>query len=539
MLCKRGRIRSLPWAMAAAVVLTLLALAGVPAGLTPASAAACAGWSGAQPSASPSSRLRAIAVVSECDVWAAGTPTKHGPAALYHWTGGSSWTAVDSPNPGGGFSAINAMTAVSATDIWATGTFGDAGTPASFTGHALILHWDGTSWTQQPIPGDTGFGLAAVSATSASNAWAVGTITSNGSQQTLILHWDGTSWTRQPSPGPGSGFLTSVAATSPGNAWAVGGTDSSHALILHWDGISWAQVSSPVPTPNGGLALTGVTATSAGDAWTVGSVDQGARTFIAHWDGTNWTQVPSPSPDTSPQPQNTLEAVVAVSPGNAWAVGEQGLFPGSNGQPSRIDHLLLHWNGTSWTIMPDPSNITAHNLLHGVGVGPAGTVWAAGESEDLTSDGIPFRFDDFAAPVVGIVPSVAGDTPDAATAAIHAADLAVTGTVSVTNCAFSRQGTVVSTTPGAGELRAPAFGILLNVCTIPPQTVPDLGGDTITRARQQLAAVGLILGSVTTVIQCDEIGLVQSQQPTAGTLAAVGTAVAVTVAQQSRSHPCE
>ena len=30
MLCKRGRTRSLPWAMAVAVVLTLLALAGVP-----------------------------------------------------------------------------------------------------------------------------------------------------------------------------------------------------------------------------------------------------------------------------------------------------------------------------------------------------------------------------------------------------------------------------------------------------------------------------------------------------------------------------
>jgi hypothetical protein len=525
--------------MAVAVVLTLLALAGVPAGLTPASAAACTGWSGARPSDAPSSRLRAIAVASECEVWAGGTPTKHGNAVLEHWTGGSSWTQVDAPNPGG-FSTINAMTTVSATDIWATGSFSEPGIPPSSSpAHALILHWDGTSWTQQPIPNDTGFSLAAVSATSASNAWAAGSITSNGSQQTLILHWDGTSWTRQPSPGPGTGFLTSVTATSPSNAWAVGNTDSSHALILHWDGTSWTQVASPVPTPNGGLTLTGVTATSASDAWTVGSVDQGARTFIAHWNGTNWTQVPTPSPDTSPQPQNTLEAVTAVSPGNAWAVGEQGLFPGSNGQPTRIDHLLLHWNGTSWTNVPDPSNITAHNFLHSVGVGPAGTVWAAGESENLTSDGQIISFSDFGAPLVGIVPNVAGDTPDAATAAIHAADLTVAATASITNCAFSQQGTVLSTTPAAGELRAPAFGILLNVCTIPPQTVPDLGGDTTAQARQQLAAVGLILGGVTSVPQCDEIGLVQSQQPTAGTQAAVGTSVSVTVAQQDRRHPCQ
>jgi hypothetical protein len=40
-------------------------------------------------------------------------------------------------------------------------------------------------------------GLSAVDATSATNAWAVGTY---GTFKTLILHWDGTAWTQVPSP---------------------------------------------------------------------------------------------------------------------------------------------------------------------------------------------------------------------------------------------------------------------------------------------------------------------------------------------------
>jgi len=53
----------------------------------------------------------------------------------------------------------------------------------------------------------------------------------------LILHWDGTAWTQVPSPNPArDNVLTGVAATSASNAWAVGsftGTGPSQALALH------------------------------------------------------------------------------------------------------------------------------------------------------------------------------------------------------------------------------------------------------------------------------------------------------------------
>ena len=64
-----------------------------------------------------------------------------------------------------------------------------------------------------------------------------------------------------------SGGLSGVAATSASNAWAVGSTGSPKALILRWNGTAWKQVPSPAPA---GSRLSGVAATSASNAWAVG-----------------------------------------------------------------------------------------------------------------------------------------------------------------------------------------------------------------------------------------------------------------------------
>ncbi len=53
--------------------------------------------------------------------------------------------------------------------------------------------------------------------------------------QTLALHWGGKSWKLAKVPSPGSGdFLNGVTATSGSNAWAVGYTgsraDAGHSL---------------------------------------------------------------------------------------------------------------------------------------------------------------------------------------------------------------------------------------------------------------------------------------------------------------------
>jgi hypothetical protein len=97
-----------------------------------------------------------------------------------------------------------------------------------------------------------------VSTDSATGAWAVGYYDTNSTtdEPSLILHWNGTSWTQISSPDPGGtgeSLLNGVSAISANDAWAVGSyntdpsttTSDSQSLILHWNGKSWTKVSSP------------------------------------------------------------------------------------------------------------------------------------------------------------------------------------------------------------------------------------------------------------------------------------------------------
>ncbi len=94
---------------------------------------------------------------------------------------------------------------------------------------------------------------------------------------------------------------------------------AENTLIEHFDGQSW-QI---VPSPNTSLPqneLHAVAGSSATDIWAVGTAldpaASPAKTLILHFNGSSWTIVPSPSPDTS---NNTLFAVAAISPTNAYA----------------------------------------------------------------------------------------------------------------------------------------------------------------------------------------------------------------------------
>jgi hypothetical protein len=54
-----------------------------------------------------------------------------------------------------------------------------------------------------------------VSASSASNAWAVGTYNTDTSQKTIIVRWNGHTWKQVPNPSPGpEPSLSGVAAAS-------------------------------------------------------------------------------------------------------------------------------------------------------------------------------------------------------------------------------------------------------------------------------------------------------------------------------------
>jgi hypothetical protein len=244
---------------------------------------------------------------------------------IEHWNG-TAWKQVPSPKPSTSDNELFSVAATSAANAWAVGSY--AGSRVEQT---LIEHWNGTAWKQVPSPNPalTGFGfneLTGVAATSAANAWAVGDYinSSDTAVQTLIVHWNGTAWKQVPSPNPSTvhSVLFGVAATSPTNAWAFGEFNpfgsSAKILIAHWNGTAWKQVPSPNPGTPGDAELNGMTATSSANAWAVGGYSSGgnARTLILRWTGTAWKQVPSPSPG-----QSVLSGVAATSSANIWAVG--------------------------------------------------------------------------------------------------------------------------------------------------------------------------------------------------------------------------
>jgi hypothetical protein len=214
--------------------------------------------------------------------------------------------------------------------------------------------------------------LYGVSATSATDAWAVGQdlygspLPGIPFSSSLILHWDGRTWSRVPSPGATEGtepILTAVSAVSSTDVWALGSDGSSNsgsgdgrALILHWDGSSWQQFPGP-----GGLSVhfSGVSADSATDAWAVGTTSD--RPLIVHWDGSNWKTVAVSRGATA------IVGVSALSPKNVWVAGYSGDI-------YHAKSLLLHWDGSSWRkVRP-----AVAGFLVGLSPRSPGTVWAGG-----------------------------------------------------------------------------------------------------------------------------------------------------------------
>ena len=285
-----------------------------------------------------------------------------------------------------------AVSATSSTNAWAVGN--QCRSSACDAIAALILRWNGMAWSKvhTPNPSASLDSLSAVSATSSTNAWAVGwycPTTACAVQHTLILHWNGSTWSRVKSPNPnsaGTNNLNGVNATSAGRAWAVGqycvsGCNSMAAvqrtLVLRWNGTVWSKVASPNPSAAGNF-LDAVRAPSSTSAWAVGEYCSGPcggsmHTLILRWNGTRWSRVKAPNP-TAGGSGNYLYGVSVTSPANAWAVGYNCM--------SECHTVTLHWNGTAWSRVasPNPDATSGGGLLFGVSAISATNAWAAGWS---------------------------------------------------------------------------------------------------------------------------------------------------------------
>ena len=103
------------------------------------------------------------------------------------------------------------------------------------------------------------------------------------------------------------------------------------------------------PNPNvQGNTLNAVAAISPSDAWAVGYQNDNnlnqSRTLTQHWNGTNWTRMATPSPGGIDE-TSALLGVAAAGAHNIWAVGYYNTLVGIDKVPHT---LILRWNGTRW-----------------------------------------------------------------------------------------------------------------------------------------------------------------------------------------------
>jgi hypothetical protein len=136
---------------------------------------------------------------------------------------------------------------------------------------------------------------------------------------------------------PVTGSLAGIAARSPGSAVAVGWTGNAahgRALVALWNGTAWRTLSSrALPRVSFLFAV----ALFPGGAWAVGEQGNGDNggqplALMVRVTGATVRQVPVP-------PAFGLTDVAATSATDAWAVG---------GAPQGAQEIL-HWNGTAWT----------------------------------------------------------------------------------------------------------------------------------------------------------------------------------------------
>jgi hypothetical protein len=302
---------------------------------------------------------------------------------------GATWTIVPSPNPGHGvFNALfSSVSATSATDAWAVGfdDYPDA------VGKTLAEHWNGNGWevVHTPNRGDFENELLGVAAIAPDDVWAVGETTDpdRGVTGTLAMHFDGSSWQIVRTPNVSIEFghsntLTSITAIASDDIWAAGwaitrGGNGIKMIFEHWDGTAWRMEPSPSPAGTFQFAV-GIDAVSSDDIWAVGYDETRSplRTLTAHWNGRSWRIVPSPNLGDGSPPDNKLASVVAVGHSDVWAVGWEDGIDGTNRQRT----LTEHWNGRAWKIIASPSPAAGGSELLGVTALSRTDVWAVGES---------------------------------------------------------------------------------------------------------------------------------------------------------------
>jgi hypothetical protein len=301
---------------------TAAAAAAIALAAIPSTAGAATIWGVAHPPYAaidnvPYVPLNAITAISASNVWAVGQDS--GTPQINHWNG-NSWSQSALPDgPCSVFEADCALTGVSgdsASDVIAVGQ-GTIPTSSGWVTEELAYRWNGSAWSQLNVPGSFGYGsMEYVQAFSPTDAWAIGTGSSGTSSVATAEQWNGSAWAQVATPVSTTAGLTmnAISGSSASDIWAVGTTQTGGyhnrqftSVIMHYNGSSWTQMTAP---DNSGLV--DVTAVSPTSAWALAR-DGG----VLNWNGTSWT--------TSTNLGLGYTVIAALSPTDVWAANPASL----------------------------------------------------------------------------------------------------------------------------------------------------------------------------------------------------------------------
>lgn len=238
----------------------------------------------------------------------------------------------------------------------------------------LAVHWDGTAWTDVPLPWSDGLtGLVGGDMTGPALAWAVGFRRAPTLPQPISARWNGTAWVaiKVPNPG-GASSLTDAAIEPGGRVWAVGASirlGRSRPLAYVWTPSHWTRVDPLIGSREGGL--TSVARSSSGQIWATGwkQVHGLPRPWLLHRVSGTWVEIPTAPLDRG---MAVLTHVEFAGETEAWITG---FLVTSSG---RYQPILEHWDGSTWSLVDLPWSEGISAVLSAVSVDGGGVLTVAG-----------------------------------------------------------------------------------------------------------------------------------------------------------------